>query len=375
MKRMVTHLIVGLGKGGAETMLYQVLKFRTDSALSYRVISLGASHYYEGPMRKLGYEVIELDIRHRPIWTLWKLCRLLRGTDTLCCWMYHANAVGYLVSRIHKVPRIVWYICHANLDPSVNKSLSLKINRLCANWSGNIDCIAYNGEQAKMIHESMGYADEKSCILDTACDMEEFSPYCNARDCLVQELGLTGQETVVLSLTKNTPIKDIPTFLRAFTIVKKKKSGCVAVLCGMNVTPENQRLAALCQELGLREGKDVFLLGMRHDVPRLLSACDLHILHSAGEAFPNVLVQAMACECLSITTDVGDAARILGDQRFVVTPGNPEMLGETMLWAMSLPKEEQYQIRKKNRIRVMNRFDIRKIVRQYEDIYLYPHGN
>ena len=44
MAKQVVHLIASLGKGGAETMLYQVLRCRTREDLSYKVVSLGESH-------------------------------------------------------------------------------------------------------------------------------------------------------------------------------------------------------------------------------------------------------------------------------------------------------------------------------------------
>ena len=50
MAKQVVHLIASLGKGGAETMLYQVLRCRTREDLSYKVVSLGESHYYEEPV-------------------------------------------------------------------------------------------------------------------------------------------------------------------------------------------------------------------------------------------------------------------------------------------------------------------------------------
>ena len=57
----VVHLITGLGKGGAETMLYQIIKYRTKDAPDYVVISLGLSHFLEDRIEKEGVEVLDLD--------------------------------------------------------------------------------------------------------------------------------------------------------------------------------------------------------------------------------------------------------------------------------------------------------------------------
>jgi glycosyltransferase involved in cell wall biosynthesis len=100
-----------------------------------------------------------------------------------------------------------------------------------------------------------------------------------------------------------------------------------------------------------------------------MSATDLYVLHSAGEAFPNVLIQAMACEKVCITTDVGDAKIILGDENFVIAPKNSCELEHKIKYAMSLSNAEKEQIGKKNRQRVLDNYTIQAIVKEYEKIY------
>lgn len=369
MAKTVTHLITGLGKGGAESMLYQVVKYRTDREITQQVISLGAGHYYEGPIRDLGVPVTELAFRTRPASGFLRLVKLLRGTDTLFCWMYHANFVGYLAGRLSKVPRIVWCIRHSSLDPKLNKRSSLFLIRLCARRSRRVAAVAYNGEQARLVHEAIGYAPEKGCVLPNGCNCGEYAPDGTAREELCRELGLHGEKQIILSVTKDAPIKDVPTFIRAFGRLHRNRTGTAAVLCGGGIEPENRRLAALCAEEGLEIGRDIFLLGLRHDVPKLLASCDLYILHSAGEAFPNTLVQAMSCGCLCAATDVGDVKHILPDSRWIIQPGNADILAKKIVELLELPPEAARDIRAQNRRTVQERFDIYQIVKKYEALF------
>lgn len=366
MERAIVHLITGLGKGGAETMLYQVLKYRQNQEFSYKVISLSGARYYREPMRELGYEVIELDFRRRPLSGFLRLCREIQDTDTLCCWMYHANFVGYLAGRMRGVKRIVWGVHQSNLDPSVNTARTLRINRYCAQKSGKVSKILYAGNLAREAHEAVGYCREKGVVVDNGCDCGEYRPDASAAESLREELGIPADKKIVLSVTKNTPVKDIPTFLKAFGALREKDGGVAAVMCGLDVEEENASIAGLCREAGLKIGKDVFLLGLRHDVPRLLAGCDLHVLHSAGEGFPVTLVQAMACGCLCVTTDVGDARRILNCDACVVPPGDADALAEKMAELLALPKNKAAAMRKENRERVRMEFDIREVVKAYE---------
>lgn len=368
MKRVV-HLITGLGKGGAETMLYQVLKYKTAPELRYKVVSLGAAHYYEDLMRELGYDVVVLNLRRRPISSFVRLCREIKGVDTLCCWMYHANLIGYLAAHMVGVDRVVWCIRHSDLNPAHNKARTLRVIQFCARWSKNVSAILYNGNRARAVHEAAGYCREKGLVVDNGCDCEEYRPDEAAAQSVREELSIPAGKRIILSVTKDTPIKDIPTFFQAFGMLHKQDGGLIAVLCGAGVDTDNVQISALCRKVGLIIGKDVFLLGMRHDIPLLLAACDLYVLHSAGEAFPNALLQAMACCCVCVTTDVGDARRILNNDACVAPPGDPEVLASKITELLALPKETADGIRRGNRARVQEYFDIREIVKQYEEVF------
>lgn len=369
MPKRVTHLIVGLGKGGAETMLYQVLKYRPNPDLHHKVISFGAAHYYEDLIRQMGIPVVEVSLRKKPVSSLVRIFREIRGSDTLCCWMYHANLIGYYLGRLAGVKRIVWNIRHSNLDPAVNSATTLKINRWCAKRSTKVSAIAYNGQQACKVHEEIGYCSEKGITLDNGVDCAEFRPMPEAGASLRAEFGIRDNQQIILSVTKNHPIKDIPTFIQAFAMLQKDKPNTVAVMCGGGVDRNDKKISDLCQKNGLTIGEDIFLLGMRHDVPRLLAGCDLYVLHSAGEAFPNTLIQAMACGCLCVATDVGDVRRILSDDRRIAPAQDREKLCTVMEKNLTVLPDVRNAISNRNKDIVMQNFSIEKTVREYEKLF------
>ncbi|MBQ6263404.1 MAG: glycosyltransferase [Clostridia bacterium] len=371
MPKRVTHLIIGLGLGGAETMLYQVLLNKSGPDTVHRVISLGQGSYYEDPIKDLGVDLTVLPFKKRPVSVFFKLKKLLSGTDTLCCWMYHACFIGEAAFRKErkKGGRIIWNIRHGNLDKENNSRSTIIANGLCARRSGKVDLIAYNGNEARRVHEEAGYCRETGAVLENGCDTEEYSRVPGADRKIRDELGVPDGKKIVISAAKDLPIKDLPTFITAFGRVHKDMPDTVALMCGSGVTKDNERLTALLRAAGLRVDEDVFLLGMRHDIPTLFSASDLYVLHSAGEAFPNTLLQAMACGCPCVTTDVGDARRILDDEERTVKPGDAEALAKAIESALSEPEEGRRIRVRRNRSAVEERYDIKRVVKNYEMLF------
>lgn len=368
MGKKVTHIITGLGKGGAETMLYQIIKFRSTPSLEYKVISLGGASFYEDRIRELGVCVEICPISKNPFSSMYRIVKNAKGSDVLCCWMMHANLVGYFAAKLAGVKRVIWCVRHSNTGRAFAKARSVRIDSICARLSSKVEKVVYNGNRARKAYEALGFCREKGIVLDNGCDCLEYAPNPEARGMLLKELGIAPGKKLLLSVARNHPIKDIPTFVHAFAIFHKNHPEAIAVMCGSGVEEKDQMLE-LCREVGLKPHEDVFLLGQRHDVPNLLAACDLYVLHSAGEAFPNTLLQAMSVSCLCISTDVGDARRIMDDDRFIIRPQQPEEMAAKMEEVMAMTIAEQKAVGERSRRRVQTDFNIRNIVKKYEEQY------
>ena len=99
-----------------------------------------------------------------------------------------------------------------------------------------------------------------------------------------------------------------------------------------------------------------------------MNAIDVHILSSSyGEAFPNVLAEAMSCGTPCITTNVGDAALIVGETGWVVPPEDPEALAGKISRAIEeMQKSEHWKKRKlAARKRIYENFRIGVILEAY----------
>ena len=232
MAKQVVHLIASLGKGGAETMLYQVLRCRTREDLSYKVVSLGSrtimksrsarweSRWWRflcGRIRSRPLEcscgsfaartprvkLLDVNVEQKEInFKLLDLDKaptsdLLEGV--LCCWMYHANLIGYYMGRLAGVKRIVWGIHHSDLSPQINKSATLRLNQWCARISRHVDVVSYTGNAARAVHEQVGYCRTNGVVLSNGCDCAKYCPDASKREAVHQELSIPMETRIVFS--------------------------------------------------------------------------------------------------------------------------------------------------------------------------------
>lgn len=171
-------------------------------------------------------------------------------------------------------------------------------------------------------HAATGIPLEQLPVVPNGVDLHRFRPDADQRSAVRRELGVVGDAPVVLLAARFDPMKDVGLFVRSAAALAARYPDAHLVLCGAGMSPDNRDLTDLLTT-GLRcwDGahRQVHLLGIREDMPRLYNAADLVVLTSAyGEAAPLSLLEGMACGAVPVTTDVGDAAAMVGDRRLVV---------------------------------------------------------
>lgn len=101
---------------------------------------------------------------------------------------------------------------------------------------------------------------------------------------------------------------------------------------------KNYQLARDAFEL-LPQDKDIQLLPIFNleyeDVPYYISAVDVILLTSHFEGSPNVIKEAMACNCPIVSTDVGDVKEIISEtDGCFITSIEPRDICEKLLLAL-----------------------------------------
>jgi len=365
----VYHVITDLKDGGAEAVLYRLIS-QVDNH-EHRVICLGSGGKYVSMLEDININVDVVNMRSgvSGIFRLLSIVRLINSfkPDVIQSWMYHANFITGIYGYFFKKIPIYWGIHHTNLVKNVDSATTIFVSRCCAILSSKVPKkIICCGFRSKDVHEEYGYSKEKLSVIENGYDSAHFIPDFQSRFDVRRELGFSDEEFIIGVVGRYNPQKDHANLINALKIIELAGIKLKCVLVGANMDIKNAPLLQTIKKSKLKEKPQ--LLGMRSDIEKLMCALDLHVTSSAfGEAFPNVICEAMSCGTICVTTDVGDAATIVADTGYVVPPSDAKALADAVIAAYFDSKNDDEWADKKNqaRQRIKKNFSVQRMSECY----------
>jgi glycosyltransferase involved in cell wall biosynthesis len=120
------------------------------------------------------------------------------------------------------------------------------------------------------------------------------------------------------------PEKDLGTLIKSFALIRGLRAEMKLVVVGSG--SELEPLQRCAREAGV--GEDCLWQPATADVAAWLRTFDVFVLPSLSEAFPNALMEAMACGCAIVASNVGGIPELVqdGETGLLFDPGRPEAL-------------------------------------------------
>ncbi len=355
----VTFLVHSLRIGGAEVQL-SVLARGLDQAEFHPTI---ISFYDDGDLieelRQAGVSVVTLGMRGRLglAGFLLRLVRALRHSrpDIVYSFLDFPNVVAALMKPLSRKSRLVWGIRASDMQLKDRNRTWRTIFALERRLAGAADLIVCNSWAGRTHLEKSRFPNDAITVVANGIDTERFCPDPAARNRARSALGFSDDDIVIGLVARLDPMKDHETFLRAAAELARELPEARFVCVGGGGDQYAAELRRLGETLGL--GSRISWTGARMDVPELLNAFDIATLTSAyGEGFPNTVGEGMATGLPYVTTDVGDAARIVGDTGTVVPIASPSALAAAWRRMAGLSQAERRQLGAVARRHVVERF-------------------
>jgi len=287
--------------------------------------------------------------------------------DIIQGWMYHGNlAATFVRYTTFGKPHLLWNIRQSLdglNDEKRSTGLVIRAGKLI---SRTADTILYNSQKARSQHEALGYASSNARVIPNGFDTELWRPNAGARAKTRKELGLTDECILVGFVARFHPMKDLANLLRAISPLMEQNPHIHLAIIGDGNTPDNPALAPLYATL---PPANLHILGAQDNVENLIVGFDVFCLSSNSEAFPNVLGEAMSCGVPCIATDVGDAAKVLGDTGIVIPPSKPAALCQALSALIALSPADRNKTGAIARERIVGNYSLRNTVQGYINLY------
>lgn len=371
-KPRVLHIITSLSTGGAERALYNLLAGGLAENCGSAVVSLRGAGTFGKLIENLDVPVHTLNMKPNmpELKAFFRLRNIVRNfkPDVIQGWMYHGNLVSRLARRwAPDETSLVWNIRHSLYQLQDEKPVTRQVIRVNKSLSKSVNVILYNSGISRQQHEAFGFVADQGMVIPNGFNTMLLRPNHEKSNKMRVELGIEPDDIVVGHVARFHPMKNHVGFLQAAVQVLEVKSRVVFLLAGRDVLPDNPSFSGIVPP-GLKSS--FRFLGERTDIPEVMQAMDVFCLSSAwGEAFPNVLGEAMACGVPCVTADVGDSRYIVGETGIIVPPSDIQALGHSLNEILNFSVDKRISLGMAARDRIESRYAISKIVTQYSDLY------
>jgi glycosyltransferase involved in cell wall biosynthesis len=246
----------------------------------------------------------------------------------------------------------------------LKNAIFLGLEWLAGHWTDYLVVINHEDEQAAKRY-SIVRPEQVRYMPGIGVDAQYYNPSAVSEmevEKLRQDLGLTPEIPLFLSLSEFIPRKRNEDILRAFARLAHSE----AHLAFAGEGPLLEEMQHLASKLGIQH--QVHFLGFRQDVPVLIRASVATLLSSSQEGLPRSVMESMSLEIPVIGTEIRGTRDLLeGGYGILVKVGDVEGLTQAMAWVLDHPKEAQAMGRR-GRERITH-YELQLILKLHETLY------
>ncbi len=322
----VLHFIGSLRVGGAEKVVATLVTSTDRNRLRLCVLAFDGG-LLERELSKEGIEVVIKPFKwfRLPFWMVATVRELRRRkVDVIHTHLFTADLLGRVVGRLAGIPVIVSTL-HAPSTWKKSRSLKDRVKRYLDMVTANRindGLIAISEEVKRYQVETGGMKESKIRVLTNPVSMSDFSKDLSCKRETRMALGLSEKDIVLINVGSLKPIKGQQYLIQAVAHLRDRHPDLKTIIVGDGYLRND--LERLCERLRVKER--VLFVGLRQDIPRLLSVADIFVVSSLSEGISIAILEAMAMELPIVATDTG---------------GNKELIRNKETGLLTIPADER----------------------------------
>jgi len=298
---------------------------------------------------------------------LLQLYRLMRsgGYNVVQTFSHYSNIIGPVLAWLARVPiRVSSQRMSLRGAPSWVRQL----DRLVTNSRLVTAMVMVSEGTRRYSIEEQGLRPEKLVTIHNSIDLERFTRQPPEQvEPLRAQLGLPDDALIVTTVARLHPQKGHRYLLQAAPAILAVFPQTHFLLVGEGALWSELEMTV--RRLGLQEA--VHFLGVRQDIPTILSFSDIFVLPSLWEGLPNSVLEAMATETAVVATDVDGTPEVVQDGKtgLLVPPANVEALQEAIAYLLGNATLRQ-EMGSCGRNRVAREFSHEKNIASFLSLYM-----
>lgn len=349
----VVHVSLSLNTGGLEKLLVEFAKYADRDRFDLRFVALTQGGYLADQIASHGWpvSVLGLKLGWHPT-SMLRLTRMLQGCGGAVIHMHNTAPLFYAAPalRMARIP-IGIYTRHYGLElfPSRHER---RLFRLATKLVNRVVCVSHDGARLSI---EEGAAPEKVRTIWNGIDITKFTYKAPAAG------------GPVVAVARLCPEKDVSTLLDAVALAARRDPDVRLEIAGDG--PSRADLERHASQLKI--GAHVRFLGEVRDVSALLARASMFVLPSLTEGISLTLLEAMARGLPVVATAVGGNPEVIvdGETGYLVPSGASGLMAERLLQLRNDPDRAR-DFGQSGRARIEQHFDIRRMISDYEALYL-----
>lgn len=246
--------------------------------------------------------------------------------------------------------------------PLINRTFLKWAEMIMAHWTDVI--ITMNREDyeaAKKFH--IRNNGNVYYIPGVGINTEEYREFTVDKDILRNEMGLSINDCVCISMGDLIPRKNYKTAIEA--IAKCKIKNVHYLICGEG--PEMDILKQFASECKISDR--IHFLGFRTDIKALLKISDIFLFSTLQEGMPRSMMEAMASGLPCIASNIRGNVDLLDDGKggFLVSPNDTEAFAQR-IHDLAIDSELRERMAQNNLERI-KQFDVKEVEKILREIY------
>jgi glycosyltransferase involved in cell wall biosynthesis len=339
----------------------------------WEVTSVCSIGPYISELRRHGYRIEPVGISRsrNPVSAIWSLFRLIRifrreQFDVLHVHTPVAALIGRVAAWLCGIPLVIYtahgFYFHDDMS-AWKRSIYVFLERLGGQFTDLLFCQSGEDAEAAVIERIV--TRDRVLKIGNGVDVKRFSPdHVDAPELTRRLLAIPNDAFVVGLIGRQVQEKGLVEFLTAVTMLAGRYPKLYVLLVGERLSSDHarsveQELMAARDALGDR----LLSLGLRDDIPNLLSVMDLFCLPSWREGMPRSIIEAMMLGKPVLATDIrGSREEVVPEVTGLIVPVKSSVAIAKAIERFLLNPDWGRLLGEEGRRRATSIYDERKIV-------------